>query len=121
MEKCDIRFNARFIIVIMITLGVLFFAAHSSEGQTGKAYVSTQDGTKMLVFSLTNNSLIKTIPIYTATPLGQALPPNINDVLAVGNRTSDAAKNALTITGANWLPAQSVSSRRAASVVIARL
>jgi YVTN family beta-propeller protein len=86
MEKCDIRFYTRLITVIMITLGMLCFTAHHIEAQSGKAYVSTQDGTKMLVFSLTNHNLIKTIPIYTATPLGQALPPNINDVLAVGNR-----------------------------------
>ena len=86
MKKCDIRFGARFTTVIMITLGLLFFTAHRSEAPSGKVYVSNQDGTKMLIFSLTNHSLIKTIPIYTATPLGQALPPNIKDVLAVGNR-----------------------------------
>ncbi|MDQ5987554.1 MAG: hypothetical protein CSYNP_03299 [Syntrophus sp. SKADARSKE-3] len=86
MEKRGIRFYSRLIAVIMITLGLFCFTAHRCEAQTGKAYVSTQDGTKMLIFSLTNHTLIKTIPIYTATPLGQVLPPNINDVIAVGNR-----------------------------------
>jgi DNA-binding beta-propeller fold protein YncE len=35
---------------------------------------------------LSKNSIVKTIDIFTPTRLGKALPPNINDVIAVGKR-----------------------------------
>jgi DNA-binding beta-propeller fold protein YncE len=54
--------------------------------QHNKAYVSAQDGTKIFVFDLSRNALIKTIPVFTLSVLGRALPPNVNDALTVGNR-----------------------------------
>jgi DNA-binding beta-propeller fold protein YncE len=54
--------------------------------QEQKAYVSAQDATRIFVFDLARNALIKTIPVFTPSPLGRALPPNINDALTVGGR-----------------------------------
>lgn len=60
-------------------------AITGAEAQSGKAYISTQDGTKLLVFNLASHQMIKSIAIYTPTPLAQVLPPNANDVVAVGH------------------------------------
>jgi DNA-binding beta-propeller fold protein YncE len=84
MEKCDIRFIKRTFIVFLIIAGVLY--ASFCTAQEGKAYVSTQDGSKILVFNLANHQVIKSIDIYTPTPLAQVLPPNANDIIALGDR-----------------------------------
>lgn len=54
--------------------------------QEQKAYVSAQDATRIFVFDLVRNTLIKAIPVFTPSPLGRALPPNVNDALAAGGR-----------------------------------
>ena len=80
MEKVNLTMPVKVLTILLITSGLLFSAALSTEAQTGKAYVSSQDGTKIFVFDLSKNSLSKTINVFTPTPLGKALPPNINDV-----------------------------------------
>ena len=84
MEKCDIHFIKHTFVIILIAAGVFFTAAYG-QAQTGKAYISTQDGSKLLVFNLANHQLIKSIDIYTPTPLAQVLPPNPNDIIALGD------------------------------------
>jgi len=86
MKKSDYCFKARMMVVFMVIIGVLLSFVLQSQAQTRKAYVSAQDGTKVFVFDLSQNNLIKTIDIYTPTPLGKVLPPNINDILAVGQK-----------------------------------
>jgi DNA-binding beta-propeller fold protein YncE len=85
MEKCKIPFVKKLIIVFLAATCMLF-GADVSHAQNLKAYVSTQDGSKVFVYSLVNHQLINTIDIYKPTPLAQALPPNANDILAVGER-----------------------------------
>jgi DNA-binding beta-propeller fold protein YncE len=85
MERCNIPFLKKAFIAFLIIAGMLS-ATILCEAQGGKAYISTQDATKMLVFNLANHQLIKSIDIYTPTPLAQILPPNPNDVIAVGDR-----------------------------------
>lgn len=84
MEKCNTQFMKQAFVIILIAAGV-FFTAASGQAQTGKAYISTQDGSKLLIFNLANHQLIKSIDIFTPSPLGQVLPPNPNDVLSVGD------------------------------------
>jgi len=85
MEKRKALFiTSTFIIFLIMVVGILSNAS-LCEAQEGKAYVSTQDGSKLLVFNLADHQLIKSIEIYTPTPLEQVLPPNANDVIAVGN------------------------------------
>jgi len=85
MEKCDTPFIKRSFFIFLIILSGILFAVANGAAQSGKAYISTQDGTKLLVFNLANNQLVKSIAIHTSTPLAQVLPPNANDVIAVGN------------------------------------
>lgn len=70
----------------MITIALLLSLAPDSNAQRGKAFVSAQDGTKVFVFDLATNTLIKTIDIFTPSPLGAALPPNINDIIQLGDK-----------------------------------
>jgi DNA-binding beta-propeller fold protein YncE len=86
MEKSDIRFMTRTLIVFLIACGVFFTLSADGESQSDKAYVSSQDASKLFVFDLGTNRLEKTIDIYTPTPLGKAVPPNTNDVIAAGGR-----------------------------------
>lgn len=84
MKKYDTDFLTRTFVIILIMFGIFITAGHG-QAESGKAYISTQDGSKLLVFNLANRQLIKTIDIYTPTPLGQVLPPNANDLIAVGD------------------------------------
>jgi DNA-binding beta-propeller fold protein YncE len=86
MKKIDYRLTLKTIAVCMIAIALLFSLAPASNAQTGRAFVSSQDGTKVFVFDLSKNSLIKTIDIFTPSPLGAALPPNINDIIRVGDK-----------------------------------
>ncbi|PKN20459.1 MAG: hypothetical protein CVU71_01315 [Deltaproteobacteria bacterium HGW-Deltaproteobacteria-6] len=87
MEKCNC--NTRFIkitfILFFLMAGILS-ATSTCYAQGAKAYISTQDGSKLLVYNLASHQLIKSIDIYTPSALAQVLPPNANDVIAVGNR-----------------------------------
>jgi DNA-binding beta-propeller fold protein YncE len=71
---------------IIVAVGFLLSTPLGSEAQAGKAYISSQDGSKLYVVDLSKNSIVKTINIFTPTALGRVLPPNINDVIAVGER-----------------------------------
>lgn len=61
-------------------------ASSAKAADAGKAYISAQDGSKLYIVDLSKNSIVKTLDIYTPTRLGKALPPNINDIIAVGKR-----------------------------------
>lgn len=87
--RTDVEKHLRGFLISLIGAALIFFAltfpaALYAQGQ--KAYVSAQDATRIFVFDLTKNALIKTIPVFTPSPLGRALPPNINDALTVGGR-----------------------------------
>ena len=71
-----------------VLAAVIVTAMFSAAGAqlAGKAYISSQDGTKVYVLDLQKNAFVKTIDIFTPTPRAKALPPNINDILAVGDR-----------------------------------
>jgi len=84
MEKCKVPF-VKTLFVIVLVLFVLCTAG-TGQAQNLKAYVSTQDGSKVLVFDLSSHQLIKSIDLYKPTHLQQALPPNANDIQAVGDR-----------------------------------
>lgn len=84
MKKNDTYFLRRTFVVVLIMFGI-FITTGQGRAENGKAYISTQDGSKLLVFNLANRQMIKTIDIYTPTPLGQVLPPNANDVIAIGD------------------------------------
>ncbi|MDD5168368.1 MAG: hypothetical protein PHN75_06085 [Syntrophales bacterium] len=73
-------------IFLMIAVALILSVASDGRAQSVRAYVSSQDGTTVYVFDLAKNSLLKTIDIFTPTPLGAALPPNINDVITVGGK-----------------------------------
>ncbi len=85
MEKCTTLFIKKYFIFFIIIVGFLSSAA-LCEAQGAKAYISTQDGSKILVFNLANQQMIKAIEIYKPTPLAQVLPPNANDAIAVEHR-----------------------------------
>jgi len=84
MEKCNTPYVKKTFLIFLIIIAGIFSAAAESQAQSEKAYISTQDGTKLLVFNLSNNQIMKTIDIYKPTALAQVLPPNTNDVIAVG-------------------------------------
>ena len=72
--------------LILLTIACLAFANYVGAAEMRKAYISSQDGSKLYIVDLSKNSIIKTIDIFTPTPLEKVLPPNINDVLAVGKK-----------------------------------
>ncbi len=72
--------------LILLTIACLAFATYVGAAEMRKAYISSQDGSKLYIVDLSKNSIVKTIDIFTPTPLEKALPPNINDVLAVGKK-----------------------------------
>jgi YVTN family beta-propeller protein len=86
MERSNLTLLVKAVAVLLTGLGLMLSEAPASEAQTGKAYVSSQDGTKIFVFDLSKNSLSKTINVFTPTPLGKVLPPNINDILVAGGK-----------------------------------
>jgi YVTN family beta-propeller protein len=86
MDKNHSRSPLRSIVILMITLGLFLFSPTRSGAQEGKAYISSQDGSKLYIVDLSKNSIVKTLHIFTPTALGKALPPNINDVIAVGEK-----------------------------------
>jgi DNA-binding beta-propeller fold protein YncE len=86
MERNNPALLVKAVAVLFTALGLVLSAAPASKAQTGKAYVSAQDGTKIFVFDLSKNSLSKTINVFSPTPLGKALPPNINDILMAGGK-----------------------------------
>jgi len=86
MKKNHHRSVVKTITFPIITIICLAFATHSGAAEMRKAYISAQDGSKLYIVDLSKNSIVKTIDIFTPTPLGKALPPNINDVLAVGKK-----------------------------------
>ncbi|MEE9910795.1 MAG: hypothetical protein K4571_03640 [Deltaproteobacteria bacterium] len=106
MEKCNTHFLKKIVFISILMTAFTFFAAAHVAAQSGKAYISTQDGSKLLVFNLADRQLIKSIDIYTPTLLAQVLPPNANDVIAVGEyifmtvpgaEISQAGQNALKV------------------------
>ncbi len=84
MEKCNIPFMKYLIFFLILATGLGIAAVCDAQGP--KAYVSTQDGSKLLVYNLAKHQLIKSIDIYTPSALAQVLPPNANDVIVVGDR-----------------------------------
>ena len=84
MEKCKTScFKMPFVFVLMLSV---FCIAAPAYSQALKAYVSTQDGSKVLVYNLSTHQLVKSIEIYKPTHLQQALPPNANDIQVFGDR-----------------------------------
>lgn len=86
MEKRETPFIKSIFIVFLLILAGILSTFSSAEAQGVKAYISTQDGSKVLVFNLAKHQMIKSIELYKPTPLAQTLPPNTNDAIAVGNR-----------------------------------
>ncbi len=78
--------TVRALAVLIAVAGLLFLIASAGLAESGKAYVSSQDGTKMFVFDLNQNSLVKTIDISAAVPQDKPTVPNINDVVAMGDK-----------------------------------
>ncbi len=81
MERGNLALPLKVLTILLMALGLIFSTVPGSEAQTGKAYISSQDGTKIYVFDLSKNILSKTINVFTPTPLGKVLPPNINDIV----------------------------------------
>ena len=86
MEKNHHFTVVRTITFLIIPIVCLTFATHAGAAEVRKAYISAQDGSKLYIVDLSKNSIVKTIDIFTPTLLEKALPPNINDVLAVGKK-----------------------------------
>lgn len=86
MERSNLTLLVKLLAVLLTGLGLMLSGAPASEAQTGKAYISSQDGTKIFVFDLSKNSLSSTINVFTPTPLGKVLPPNINDILVTSGK-----------------------------------
>src|SRR5512137_2422407 len=86
MERSNLTFLVKAVAVLLTGLGVVFSSAPGSEAQTGRAYISSQDGTKIFIFDLSKNSLSRTIDVFTPSPLGKALPPNINDIAVADDK-----------------------------------
>jgi len=72
--------------VLWAVLLMTFVFSPAGAQQGGKAYISSQDGTKVYVLDLQKNAFVKTINIFIPGSQARSLPPNINDILAVGNR-----------------------------------
>jgi len=86
MEKCK-NSCVKTLFVFVLTAAVLCPAGIGiGHAQSLKAYVSTQDGSKVLVYNLISHQLIKSIDIYKPTRLQQTLAPNANGILALGDR-----------------------------------
>ncbi len=102
MERGNLALPVKVLAILLIALGLLFSAVSGSEAQRAKAYISSQDGTKIFVFDLSKNSLSKTINVFTSTPLGKVLPPNINDItVADGKVFVSIPGSEITATGIN--------------------
>jgi DNA-binding beta-propeller fold protein YncE len=87
MKKRPRHFSVSTVAVCLLLLSVFPLCAPiPGVAQSAKAYVSSQDGTKLFVFDLGKNSLSKTIDIFTPSPLGKVLPPNINDLVILGEK-----------------------------------
>ncbi len=86
MEKGSSGFTPRMLNILLFVLGLIIIGPLYGYGQMEKAYVSSQDGTKIFIFDLSKHSLVKTINVFTPTPLGKVLPPNINDVAVAGGK-----------------------------------
>ena len=86
MEKNHRCTVVRAITFLITAIVCLILAAHAGAAAVGKAYISAQDASKLYIVDLSKNSIVKTLDIFTPTLLEKALPPNINDVLAVGKR-----------------------------------
>ena len=84
MEKCKIHISKTLAVFALAVF--VHSLTNPALAQNLKAYVSTQDGSKVLVYNLANHQLVKTIDIYKPTHLQQALPPNANDIQALGDR-----------------------------------
>ena len=84
MEKCNIRFLKNISAIILLMMIAVCFNISPCQAQNAKIYISTQDGSKLLVFDLASHQLLKTLTIYTPSPLAQVLPPNSNDLLRIG-------------------------------------
>lgn len=82
-HHCPVVRTIAFLIIAIVCLA---FASQAGAAEMRKAYISAQDGSKLYVVNLSRNSIVKTIDIFTPTPLEKSLPPNINDVLAVGKK-----------------------------------
>ena len=73
------------------TLGdeIFFVAADpAAAAEVGKAYISSQDASKLYIVDLSKNSIVKTLDIFTPTLLEKALPGNV--ALAVGEAVTYA-------------------------------
>lgn len=79
-SACPITALAFWMAVLILVVS----SAHTAEGE--RVFVSLQDGSKVLAFDPVNHAFTGAISIYAPTPLGRALPPNINDILAVDGR-----------------------------------
>jgi YVTN family beta-propeller protein len=102
MERINLTLPVRVLTIFLIASGLFFSAVPASKAQMEKAYVSSQDGTKIYVFDLSKNSLSKTIKIFTPTPLGKILPPNINDIaVADGKVFVSIPGSEIAVTGIN--------------------
>lgn len=74
----------KYTFILFLLMTQILSATVVCYAQGAKGYISTQDGSKLLVYNLANHQLIKSIDIYTPSALAQVLPPNANDVIAVG-------------------------------------
>jgi len=84
MEKCKIFYVKSFLIFVLAILALC--TIQPARAQSLKAYVSTQDASKVLVYNLSSHQLITSIEIFKPTQLQKALPPNANDILVSGGR-----------------------------------
>ncbi len=77
-KKC---FACRIVAILSLCVVSLLCAA---EGE--RVFISLQDGSAVLVFDPVKHVFTRTITIYTPSPLGRSLPPNINDILTVDGK-----------------------------------
>jgi YVTN family beta-propeller protein len=102
MERGSITSVVKILTVLLIAFGLLLSTTLSTRAQTRKAYVSSQDGTKIFIFDLSKNYLSKTINVFTPSALSRALPPNINDVTVADGKVFVSIPGAeISPTGVN--------------------
>jgi DNA-binding beta-propeller fold protein YncE len=83
-KKCNTCPTAT--LVLWTAVLILCFASPAYTAGGERVLVSLQDGSKVLIFDPAKHAFTGTINIYTPSPLGRALPPNINDILVVDGK-----------------------------------
>ncbi len=74
------------VLMVLAVSTVLCISSSGRAAEAEKVFVSLQDGSQVLVFDPATRSITRTVTIYTPSPLGRALPPNVNDILAVDGK-----------------------------------